>query len=480
MAVLLLAGGLRLLGLQEQSLSMDELDELSIGRRTFSGILRAQDGFPPLYHSLLHFWFGLCPSDACARWLSAILGTLGVGAVWGFARRIGGDAVGLWTAVLVAVSPFQIWHSQEGRAYVLYYLLAAAGFWSFFTALQTDTRRAWTAYVVIAWAGLATHYHFSLLILANVAILAFERGQGISRRSLAAHAALAFLSLPLLWFLRNDLLAEAAAPYPTNFHPAAVGYTLFSFLSGYAIGPSPRALHGLAAGAAIQGVLPWLLLTGCAAGILLYQGLRELGPRLWTQRLLIISILPIVVSVAAAGILSVTFQVRHLLWASIPLMAVVGAGASRWKGRPLVAVSIAGLLLVFGVSRYNRLEVPDYQNEDVRGLAAFLRTQGPGAPVLLSTGYMAAPVRHYLGDEWTVMPVPGESAQGRELEDALRYVDSTAGKAGRFWLVYTREFHGDPQGRLLQALSSRRAVRLRARFAGIVLYAGEVPAGASR
>ena len=49
--------------------------------------------------------------------------------------------------------------------------------------------------------------------------------------------------------------------FATQFHPAAAGYAVFSFLSGYAVGPSPRELHTISAGRAVAKLAPWLLLS---------------------------------------------------------------------------------------------------------------------------------------------------------------------------------------------------------------------------
>ncbi|MBA3316572.1 MAG: glycosyltransferase family 39 protein [Gemmatimonadales bacterium] len=471
-AVVLLAFALRLLWLQDQSLSMDELAELTIAHSPMTDILWAQDGFPPLYHSILHAWLAIFPGDQSARWLSALFGTAAVGAVWGLARAVADERTALWAAFLVAVSPFQAWHAQEARAYILYYLIAACALWSFFTALKTDSPAAWAAYVAICWAGFLTHYYFALLVLSNLAILLVEGGGRLRRRAVIAHAGLALLSVPVAWLLHGDLSAEEAATFATTFHPAAIGYALFSFVSGYALGPSPRELHGLAAGRAVLAVLPWLLPIGISAGILLYHGLRVLGARLWGSRLLLAGVGPVVLCAALAGVSSITFQVRHVLWASILLMVVLGAGCTEWRSRKPVQLALLTLLLLFGVSRYHRHDLPRYQNEDLRGLASYLRTADPSTPVYVLSGYMAQPVRYYLGDGWSVFPVPDAGPDANALRTALNYLDSSTTPSAGFWFVYTRGFHGDPWGRLIDTLPRLRDLQRRKEFAGITLFAG--------
>jgi Dolichyl-phosphate-mannose-protein mannosyltransferase len=470
--VLLLAIAVRVVGLNEQSLSMDEVAELSIAEASLPSILVAHDGFPPLYHFVLHAWSAVLPGDLAARCLSLVIGVLSVGVVWATARRVAGERIALWCTLIVALSPFHSWHSQEARAYILYYLCAAIALYWFFAALKTNTAWAWGCYAATAWLGLLSHYHFGLLVLTNVCVVVLEWGRlAPRRRVLIAHAALAVASIPILWLLRGDLSLEGAVSFPNRVNPAAVGYTLFSFVAGYAIGPSVRELHGMSVGQAISQVLPWLVVTGASAGVLLVYGYRVLSPGLWSRRLVLMTLLPVVGAAAAAAALGVTFQVRHVLWASIPLMLLLGAGAAEVSRRPaIIGPALLALLLVFGVSRYHRHSLLRYKNEDVRGLAVFLRAQDPVPPIFVTTGYMAKPIRHYLGDSPAIHSIPSVQPDGTNLPQALRAVEREAPSTRPFWLAYTREFHGDPQGRLLEALRQRYTVTLRASFPGIRLY----------
>ena len=100
------------------------------------------DIHPPLYYWLLSLWavpFG--QGEAALRGFSVVLGTLMVWATWGLGRALGGRAVGLAAAALLAVSPLAVQYSQEVRMYALAGLLAAASSWAglaLLRALQDD------------------------------------------------------------------------------------------------------------------------------------------------------------------------------------------------------------------------------------------------------------------------------------------------------------------------------------------------------
>ena len=83
-------------------------------------------------------------------------------------------------------------------------------------------------------------------------------------------------SLPLLALIGPDLALQAGYPGQTGFGVAQWGYTYFSFLSGFTLGPSMRDLHTLSAVDAARQSLPWLAVLGLVAGPLAYRGLSRL------------------------------------------------------------------------------------------------------------------------------------------------------------------------------------------------------------
>lgn len=117
--VLALAMGVRVWGLQAQSLSMDEVFELRLAAQPVDAIVTSGDGFPPLYHLVAHWWLRLADAGSL-RYLSVVLGLLTIVAIRQLGRLSGGERVGTLSALFLAISPLHIWFSQEARAYVLY------------------------------------------------------------------------------------------------------------------------------------------------------------------------------------------------------------------------------------------------------------------------------------------------------------------------------------------------------------------------
>ncbi len=194
--ILVLAAFLRFYHLDAQSLWADEGNSVSLSGRSLDHITAgaAHDIHPPLYYYLLHFWmraFG--NSEFAVRALSALLGTVLVYLTYLLGRHLsrppsvppnpGGKAsynhwLGLVAAFLSAISPFQIYYSQEARMYILLAALSALSIYSFIRFLETEAPKPrnpkprtrsqylWAGLYIVATAlSLYTHYSFPIIMV---------------------------------------------------------------------------------------------------------------------------------------------------------------------------------------------------------------------------------------------------------------------------------------------------------------------------
>lgn len=103
----------------------------------------AQDVHPPLYYFLLHYWmlaFG--ESDVAVRFLSAIFGILGMPMGYLVGRDLFDKEVGLIGAFIIAVSPHNVYYSQEARMYSLLVLLTLLSMYFFILLVRGTNRKA--------------------------------------------------------------------------------------------------------------------------------------------------------------------------------------------------------------------------------------------------------------------------------------------------------------------------------------------------
>jgi uncharacterized membrane protein len=475
-AILILGIALRLWGLDAQSFTMDEITELEISRTSFAGAITAADGLPPLYSVLLHAWLRVGGTPDNARWLSLIIGVVTLPAMYRLGRQHGGQTVGIFSALLLAIAPLHVWYSQELRSYGLLVLLAVLSLWRFDVARRSDRLLDWIWYALPTVAGFYTHYYYALVPLSlGVAELA-QPVAGTRRvgRFLQVHAAIAVTVLPLmLLLLPADLAIQLNWPdegRPLDAH--ALAYTIFTFLTGYSVGPSLRELHTARPTEAIAEVLPWAVIAGSAAAYLSYVGYREAGASRDWRRLLLLLAAPFPVCWILAETLEVGYRVRYVVWALAPLLVLLAYGLAAARTRRHAWVAFAVLAAVSAVALVNRAVLPRYQNEDVHSAARQLEAlTDPDDPIFVISGYMADPVRYYLDGRRTLQPLYSPETVAAP-DSGLRRIRGSVLPGHRFWLVYSRPFHGDPGGRIREHLSQHAALELRASLAGVELFEG--------
>jgi hypothetical protein len=281
--------------------------------------------------------------------------------------------------------------------------------------------------------------------------------------------------LPSLWLLKNDLDQPWGYARTSEFSLAALGYTYFSYLSGYTLGPSLRELHSLSGQEAAMRAAPWLAALGASTAILLGQALVSAGSSSWRRRaasfaafcLTPAAIIGVVSAAAAFG-----YNVRHAAWAVVPVMVVLAMGAAHGRPRWLSAGAIAVLMACFAAALAFRLYDENHRVEDARAVAAYVAAHDEQAPMFVLSGYMRLPLAAYMGRTRQPIALPDAGSDEKSDQLAIDIVRQTVLPGQRFWLAYTREFHGDPQGVQLAALENAFELRQVAAFAGFRLYQG--------
>ncbi len=121
-AILLLAFALRMYRLGADSLWYDETVSVHLAGKSLPDLVAhtAGDIHPPGYYVLLHAWTRLAGSgEFSAAYLSLFFGMLLVPLAYRLALWVFGRRAGVLAALLVAISPYNLWYSQEVRMYTL-------------------------------------------------------------------------------------------------------------------------------------------------------------------------------------------------------------------------------------------------------------------------------------------------------------------------------------------------------------------------
>lgn len=469
--LLVVAAGIRLIGFSSQSLTMDECMEISTAESSSQEILYAANSFPPLYHLLLKAWFAIDPTPLAVRTFSLIVGLGSIWVIGRLATEAVSEKVGVLAAAVATFSPFHIYYSQQGRAYMLYILLGALAMQYGLRLVREPSNGNRLAFVMIGVLGGYAHYYFALVLVSiGIGILIVNGPSSFLKQVVPPALAIGMLCSPLVWLLADDLNYQRDLREPRPASLSAIGYTFFSFESGYTLGASRSELHWLPPDDAFQMALPWIIPIAILVSFLGWQGIIELRKTGTLGYWACLLVIPFVAVVMLCAWLGVTYNTRFLVAAWIPYVLVIASGLGGIRRQPLLLLVASLLAFIYGSAIYNRHVLPRYQNEDMRAVARFLEAAEP-RPVLVCAGYMDRPLKKYMAHPETIIRVRDRSCAGSD-EEAIAKIQSYKEP---FWFVYSREFHGDPEGAILSAIREHGELQSELEAAGVVVYDGRPP-----
>ena len=169
--ILVLGLGLRLINIH-QSFWLDEASQAQLASPSLSQIWsgRGGDFHPPLFYFLAHFWLQFGRSEPWLRLLPISFGLFNIYLVYKLAKILFANQslkisnfklkIEYLAALLLALSPFHIYYSQEFRMYSLLALLGTLAMY-----LLVSRRYLWLS--IVNALLLYTHYSSIFLILAQ-------------------------------------------------------------------------------------------------------------------------------------------------------------------------------------------------------------------------------------------------------------------------------------------------------------------------
>lgn len=481
--ITLLAAVVRIYGLGHQSLWIDEIITLDQGRVPGSPLWRQflDDYHNPLPMLVITAVGRLSTSEMWLRLPGALLGTASVPLIFELGRRLHTARTGLIAALLLAVNPFHIYHSQElrGYAWMLFFGLAAT-----LVALGGRERFSWQRAIALLVLGVATTWSNlqGLFWMGSLGLACLAKGV-VHRRDLprwsAAMGGILLLTSP--WWLGTFRTHEPEHLVPgervgqpmrgeTTFSAWALPYGAFVLLAGNTVGPLPREISAAAAagghGLELVDRSHWAVIAGVGglALVLLIAGLRALGRR--SIFLLLWVLLPVLFAVLLAWRNVKPFNPRYMIAALPALLLVLAAGLDALPRRAGLALLVAWLCFQFvGVYRYHF--VPECGREDVRGAVRVVETrETPDDFLLVPT--VDRVVRWYYSGRNPMARYYGDEVDSRqEARERLAAMEPDR----RFvWYLRCRPWRDDPDGWLLNALEESCTERARFRLAGVDLF----------
>jgi 4-amino-4-deoxy-L-arabinose transferase-like glycosyltransferase len=507
LTITLLALGLRLGRLTFQPLWWDEGTSVYFASQPLSDLTAATaaDIHPPFYYLLLHFWMLLCGrGEAALRLFSVVIGALTIPLLYGVGRRLFDTRTALLAALLLALSPFHVYYSQEVRMYALVTLLGLASVYLMLRLLEGPVlspprvgegsgersyrigeglgeRSAWVGYVLATSLAMYTHYYAAFLPLLQTIFVLFHwrRYRTILGRWLLAQAALIVLYVPwvvyaggiLVRYVLGKVAIEHYAPLgPLDFlWPAIVAFALGHSASLAWLQPASLVFLALAMLGAIavwrQGKLSLvaLYLLVPVAGAYLIDLAFPFSPQGF-QRLFLFA-LPAYLLLVARGIADCRLPIADLRSGTTQSVSAIGHLPSAIYHRPSAichlpsAIVLALCSLLFALALADFYTAPRYPRRDYRPLMAQLSALARPEDVVLclypwQAGYLQSygreplPSLRYASIEEVRRWSDDPPALARSLDDLLaRYP--------RLWFPAYQEAGRDLEERIVEYLSQQ-------------------------
>ncbi len=483
LGVAALALAVRLFRLGHQSLWIDELISLQLatyerGAAFWRGLLTDIHG--PFNSVLLHCWAAGGTGETWLRLLYVIPGVAAVPVAWRLGAELFDERSGRAAAVLLAISPFHVWYSQEVRSYAWAILWIASALLAFVRILDgRGGRGAWAALAVLCPLALLTNFSAVFLLVGISAVLLLRRpfpAVAVLRwAGVLAVSGAVFLPWFLDWYGRiggERIFVDAPSPTgmplreDSGFSWTEVPYVAWSFAYGYTLGPSLRSLHLDRSAAALAPYLPLALAGAAAAAGPLAAGLAAARARGRLALLAVLVLVPLGLAVLLAARGVKTFHPRYLI-VFFPLFVALAAAGWVRAGRLVRVAGVAALALA-AWSLANLWFSPAYAKEDSRSAAALVRAEERPDDAIVVI-YAFRPFQHYYtaagGDRERLHHVHKRFL--RTDADLRAHAADVADGAGRVWLVLTRWWDVAPEARLREAFESRLREEARWEFPGV-------------
>ena len=478
-AVALGAFALRLIQLGVDSLWYDETVSVYLAGQPVAELIAhtARDIHPPGYYLLLRAWlipagFPTGHADAAgyrlefmAGFLSLWLGVLLVPLTWQLARRLRqGDTVAALAALLVAVSPFGVWYSQEVRMYTLGACLAVVCLLATVPFLLGDSSRrklvrAAILFALAAVTGLFTLYYFAfLLVSVNLLVLTvlatrWRRGRvAQTALSISANTSSAGLSLSEsskrklgLWLAAQVGVLILYLPWlPVAWRQATnppvppwrsapqLGQVLVESWNALSLGQSADATR----------LWPLLGLTVALVVVGVIVSWRKNGQQRLAAIFLLVATFGPLALILLASVLTPLYHVRYLFTYSPPFSILLAVGLTtlaRWRrpaGQWLAAGAALALFAGCGLSLRAFWTDPVYAADDLRSATRELAERWrPGDIILANAGYTYPALLTY----W-----PGPVAWHVRLSDYTQKMTTATESVRGAVILQTGHVDGDP------------------------------------
>jgi mannosyltransferase len=447
-AIVILGFVLRFFDLGKESLWLDEATTYyNTNATSIEDVLTAayNDRSPPLHFIALWGVRLLGSSEFWLRFPSACAGVLTIIVIFFVAREIANEKVGLISALLLAVSPFHIYYSQEARFYAFAVLFIAFAYYAFFKACKSRQWYDWTLFGVACAAAFYSHFYTSFAIITLfigyfiIRIKEFD----FTKWSGKTGSINAIIPTDFKFFILGGMVAFILVlPIIGSFLHQNQYFLTRTFNWGLSFWSIPFAT--ISAFSFSNEIVACFFIFLMIAGLWMTWRSNKYSAIVLGFCLFI----PVIISMYLSS--SIPFNVRYHMYLITIFLVIVGIGIERLaeflnKNKGVyVALVLIILLSIMPLSAY----YSDFNKEDWRGFSVNLQkiTQ-PGDIIVPLPSYMVLPLQYYYSnqsDRTFIKMITSDEAGFKSL----------ANETGNVYFVVTWDIQAaDPSGYSLQYLN---------------------------
>lgn len=454
LCIILLGVGLRFYRLSYQSLWTDEIFTYRGASANLSKIILEPDvnlSIQPLYYTIVHFFIRPTENqEALLRLPSVVFGSLSILLIYFIVRNWLGNGGAILSAMIMAVSPFHVWYSQEARPYAMLIFLGLLSIWFLQKLLKDEVNFWWRFGFVISTASVFYCHTVGIAFISFLVFYILLIVPSLKWKAwLPVFISILILILPA--FYRMAMVPPIVRGSETwrPFNLFSLPYVLWVFSTGYTIGPTLTELHlpnrMNTLGAFLPLILPVLIIFFTVFMIGAYHVLRRNKFIFWCASLWFL--FPLSFALCGAIFTPNEFNVRYTILSFPPFLIFLTIGILSIKFKWIKITALGAFVLVSAFSLSSHYFNHQYYKEDNRGAGQFLTSQAaPNDLVICSTGYTERDLKHY--------STRGDITIDRFMTNTL-YVKpekiphvllEMIADRGQFWLFLSRTYHSDPEG----------------------------------
>jgi len=457
LGIVLIGAFLRVYHLGTQSIWFDEAYSVGLSSLSVPQIVQAAaaDVQPPLYYLLLHYWmmvFGT--SESAVRLLSVLFGVLAIPMIYVVGRQLFNKETGLVGALILALSSFNIYYSQETRMYSLMALLALLSMYFFWRFLRQSNLVSSVGYVLSTTLLVYTHYYGFFVVIAEnfyvVTLLLLSKNRTYKLKHwVALQAIVVALFVPWVAVLigqisRRITRVNLAPPTLATISHTFIVYSGTALLVALFLGLSVLSLFTYQK---VRGSMDWKAPLKALQSYAWKVRIANVEPvyflAVW---LFAINIIPFIISRFSAPIYSYSLE-RYAIAGAVALYLLVAKGINNINHR-YTKVAVIGIIIVLSAANlqpyYTSITKPQAR-EATSFIDANLKS---GDMVLVSPEWEHFTFDYYNNRtdivvkpiySWNVVDKPINSSATPSVnrpEDKIKEIQSDVSGHDRVWLLY--------------------------------------------